>query len=123
LGILMAAASHGRDFADALSRFAAAAQILRSDIDVRFVNGQRSLNVHLGYSGVRSARMELLLETYAISLLCAFRWLTGAHLQLQRMRIALPVGEFRKSIIRGMVACPILQRGSGAGAYRASGPG
>jgi len=113
LGILMAAASHGNNFAEALSRFAVAARLLRPDITVRYGKGRRSLNIVLGYEGKASARKELMLETFAVSIHCAFRWLTACPLRPQQVTVASPVGVFQWSLLKGLLGCPVVQRGSG----------
>lgn len=113
LGILMAAASHGNNFAEALSRFAAAARLLRPDVTVRYGKGRRSLNIVLGYRGKPSARKELMLETFAVSIHCAFRWLTARPLRPQQVTVASPIGAFQRSLLNGLLGCPVVQRGSG----------
>lgn len=113
LGILMAAASHGNNFAEALSRFAAAARLLRPDIAVKYGKGRRSLNIVLGYDGRPSARKELMLETFAVSIHCAFRWLTARPLRPQQVTVAPPTGAFQWSLLIGLLGCPVVQRGSG----------
>ncbi len=92
LGILMAAAGQGNDLSDALRRFAAAAALLRPDIQVRVRKHMRGADISLGYNGKRSARSELLIETFALTIHCAFRWLTGRRLNLLQARLQSPPG-------------------------------
>lgn len=120
-GILMAAAAQGSDLDEALARFAEAAVLLRPDIKLGYKRNRRSLSIVLDYPGVRSARNELLMETFALSIHCGFRWLTDRPLQPVQVRLAEPVGSFQRSMLKGVFDCPDRRRGRGVTiAYRAA---
>ncbi len=121
LGILMAAAGQGNNLGEALKRFAAAAVLLRPDIKVAVRRNRRGLSIALSYEGKRTARMELFVETFALTIHCAFRWLTGRRLRPLQAILAEPIGRFRKTMLKSVLRCPTIVKGSGATlSYRAS---
>lgn len=112
-GVLMAAASQGDTLAEALKRFAAAAMLLRSDVSVKFSRNRDSLSLRLDYVGERDARKELSIETFALTIHCGFRWLTGLPLQPVHLRLAEPIGAFQKTVLKDLLCCPTIIRGRG----------
>lgn len=112
-GILMAAAGQGADLAGALKRFCAAASLLRTDIVVEFSRSRRGPTVRLDYAGARDARKELLLETFALTIHCGFRWLTGRPLRPAHVGLAEPIGIFRKTVLKDVLGAPCSVKGRG----------
>lgn len=112
-GILMAAASQGANLGEALKRFCAAATLLRTDVIMKFSRNRRGLAIRLDYAGARSARKELLLETFALTIHCGFRWLTGLALRPAQVTLAEPVGGFQKTVLKDVLGCPTVVKGRG----------
>lgn len=123
-GILMAAAGQGSDFAGALKRFAAAAALLRPDLTIRYRRNRRGLNLSIRYDGARSARKELVVETFAMTVQCGLRWLTGQRLIPAQVTLAEPVGGFQQTLLKAVFGCPAIRKGSGVTlCYRAADAG
>jgi AraC-like DNA-binding protein len=54
----------------------------------------------------------MVLDTFVLSIQCAFRWLTANPLPIECLSVGLPVGEYRKSLLHGLFDCPVAARGS-----------
>lgn len=112
-GMLIAAASQGDTFAEALQRFAAAAPFLRPDITITFARSRRGLALTFDYPGERDARRDLITEIFAITAHCGFRWLTGRRLKPAFLRIAPATAPMGPTLLRPVLGA-LAQRG-GAG--------
>lgn len=113
-GMLMAAAAQADDFEGALDRFAEAALQLRPDITMSVQKGREGLSLSLRFAGERTARSELMIETYAVLVQCGFRWLTDRQLKIVHLRVHDPLVGLERSLLPAIMNCPTLQQGQGA---------
>ncbi|ATQ41012.1 AraC family transcriptional regulator [Caulobacter mirabilis] len=112
-GLLIAAASQGDTFGEALQRFAMAAPLLRPDMRFDLVRSRRGLALSFDYPGPRRARHDLASEIFALTAHCGFRWLTGKRLKPVRLRVppaAPPVGP---TLLRPILSRTAVRRGEG----------
>jgi hypothetical protein len=86
-GLLLAAAAQGDTFAQALQRFADAIPMLRPDLIVGFSRTRRGLEISFGHRRERDPRSDLLVEIFALTAHCGFRWLTGRRLAPDFLRV------------------------------------
>lgn len=112
-GLMLAAASQGDTFADALKRFADAARMLRPDMVVRFSRTRRALELSVGYEGPRSGRRDLLTEIFAITVHCGLRWLTGRTLAPVFLRVQPGTPPMGPTLLRPVISPIALRRGTG----------
>ncbi|BCW88429.1 hypothetical protein sos41_15680 [Alphaproteobacteria bacterium SO-S41] len=112
-GLLTAAAAQADDFEGALTRFVDAARILRPDIVMQASRNRNGLSLSLRYRGKRTARSELLVECFAMTAHCAFRWLTGQRLRLVQIRVGTPLPGFERSMLHKVMGCPVSQQAAG----------
>lgn len=112
-GMLIAAASQGDTFAEALQRFAAAAPVLRPDISITFARSRRGLALSFGYQGERDARRDLITEIFAITAHCGFRWLTGRRLKPAFLRIAPAMAPMGPTLLRPVLGAQAQRGGVG----------
>ena len=112
-GLLLAAASQGDTFADALRRFADAARVLRPDMVVRFSRTRRALELSVGYEGGRSGRRDLLTEIFVITIHCGLRWLTGRPLAPVSLRAQPGTAPMGPTLLRPVISTTLLRRGTG----------
>ena len=112
-GLLTAAAGQADDFEGALTRFVDAAKILRADIAMQASRNRDGLSLSLRYRGKRTARSELLIECFAMTVHCAFRWMTGEKLRLVQVRVGMPLPGFERSMLGKVMGCPVSQQASG----------
>ena len=90
-GMMLATASQGDTFAEALQRFAGAAPVIRPDLKLGFSRSRRGLEITYDYPGERNPRRDLMMEVLAITAHCGFRWLTGQRLKPAFLRVGLPL--------------------------------
>lgn len=111
-GLLMAAASQGDTFGDALVRFADAAKLLRPDLVMRAQRSRARGQITITSGQPRTARTEFMIEIFAVTMQCAFRWLTGRRLRPLHVRVAEPMPAFERSVL-SVFGCPTPQNGTG----------
>lgn len=112
-GLMIAAAAQGDTFGDALQRFAMAAPLLRPDTQVQLTRSRRGLTLSFDYAGERDARRDLVIEIFALTAHCGFRWLTGRPLRAVSVSsgpVAPPLGP---SVLWPVLASTMIRRGSG----------
>lgn len=112
-GLLLAAASQGDTFAEALRRFAEAARVLRPDMLIRFSRSRRALELSVGYEGPRSGRRDLQTEIFAITIHCGLRWLTGRRLAPVFLRVQPATPPMGPTLLRPVLSPSALRRGTG----------
>lgn len=112
-GLMIAAAAQGDSFVEALQRFAAAAPVLRPDLDIRFSRARRGLTLSFGYKGPRDARRDLALEIFVLSAHCGFRWLTGRRLTPAFLQTPCPLPPLGPTVLRPVVS-PVVRLGGAA---------
>lgn len=112
-GLAIAAAGQADDFEGALSRFASANRQLRPDVQVQASRSRDALNLTIAYEGERSARKELMVETFAMTAHCAFRWLTAKPLRLVQIVAAEPLPGFERTTLYKVMGCPVIHQGRG----------
>lgn len=112
-GLLIAAASQGDTFDEALKRFAMAAPMLRPDMRFELVRSRRGLALTFDYPGERDARSDLTTEIFALTTHCGFRWLTGRRLRPVRLRVPPAIPPVGPSLLRPLVSSTIVRRGQG----------
>lgn len=102
-GLLVAAASQGDTFGEALRRFAAAAPVVRPDLVVQVVSSRRGLAVSFDCVGPRDARRDLVAEIFALTAHCGFRWLTGQRLRPAQLRVAAFAPPLGPTLLRPVI--------------------
>lgn len=112
-GLLLAAAAQGDTFAQALQRFAEAIPMLRPDMIVGFSRTRRGLEISFGHRGERDPRRDLLVEIFALTAHCGFRWLTGKRLPPAFLRVQPATPPMGPTLLRPVVSPTALRRGEG----------
>lgn len=112
-GLLLVAAAQGDTLADGLRRFADAVPMLRPDLAVRFSRSRRGLEISVGYEGPRDARRDLLVEIFALTVHCGFRWLTGRRLKPAFLRVQPSMPPMGPTLLRPIVSPTAQRRGVG----------
>lgn len=112
-GLLLAAAAQGDTFAQALQRFAEAAPLLRPDLIVGFSRTRRGLEMSFGHRGERDPRRDLLVEIFALTAHCGFRWLTGKRMVPVFLRVQPATPPMGPTLLRPVVSPTALRRGGG----------
>lgn len=111
-GLLMAAASQGDTFGEALVRFADAAKLLRPDLVMKVQRSRARAQITITSRQPRTARTEFMIEIFAVTMQCALRWLTGRRLRPLHVRVAEPMEAFERSVL-SVFGCPTPQNGAG----------
>lgn len=112
-GLLLAAAAQGDTFAEALQRFVAATPMLRPDMIARLTQSRRGLSLSFDYEGERAPRRDLVVEIFALTAHCGFRWLTGRKLRPAALRVAPALPPLGPSLLRPVIAGTAVRRGQG----------
>lgn len=112
-GLLLAAAAQGDTFAQALQRFAEAIPMLRPDMIVGFSRTRRGLEISFGHRGERDPRRDLLVEIFALTAHCGFRWLTGKRMAPAFLRVQPATPPMGPTLLRPVVSPTALRRGEG----------
>ncbi|KFG89816.1 putative AraC family transcriptional regulator [Sphingobium herbicidovorans NBRC 16415] len=114
-GLIVSAAGQGLSFADALERTVGAIEILRPELSAKVTSNPTSLALSLEPRQGGPAA-EVGVEFLAMSLQCAFRWLTGRRLRPVQVRAAEPAARHEVSMLN-ILACPVVRRGTGVTIY------
>lgn len=112
-GLLLAAAAQGDTYAQGLQRFAEAVPMLRPDMIVGFSRTRRGLEMSFGHRGERDPRRDLLVEIFALTAHCGFRWLTGKRLPPVFLRVQPATPPMGPTLLRPVVSPTALRRGQG----------
>ena len=112
-GMMLATASQGDTFAEALQRFAAAAPVIRPDLRLGFSRSRRGLEITYDYPEARNPRRDLMMEILAITAHCGFRWLTGRPLKPAFLRVSAPEAAIGPTLLKPVLAHAALRRGHG----------
>jgi AraC-like DNA-binding protein len=112
-GLLIAAAAQGDTFAEGLRRFAAAAPMLRPDLTVKFTRSRRGLSLSIDHAGEPDPRRDMIVEIFAITMHCGFRWLTGRKLSPVLLRVAPPRPPLGPTLLWPVISPNVERRGRG----------
>lgn len=118
-GMMLAAGAQGDTFDDGLARFASAAKVVRPDLTVAFSRSRRGLAMSYDYMGPREPRRDLVMEIFAITAHCGFRWLTGRPLKPTGLRVSPPSGPFGPSLLKPVLSRSAVRQGSGVTVFYA----
>lgn len=110
--LLIAAAAQGKDLADVLRRCAHAMEILRPDLVVKTRLQRDHLRFSIESAHPSSPAVEIGLEFFLISLHCALRWMTGAPLRPEHIRVARRFPGYERSLLSVFMS-PLVTRGRG----------
>lgn len=110
--LLIAAAAQGSDLADVLRRCSVAMKILRPDLIAKVRLERDGLLFTIRSVNPSSPAIEIGLEFLFVSLHCALRWMTGAVLRPNHIRIAKRFPGCERSLLT-VLRCPLMASGQG----------